>query len=749
MKWFIFCVFGMLATFANAAGREANHLQGAASPYLLQHLYNPVDWYPWGPEALNKAKTEGKLIFVSVGYSACHWCHVMEQESFENEQIAAALNESFVSIKVDRESDPDLDARFLMTTKVMTGGGGWPNSVFLTPEGGPVLAGGYVPAAEFLSVITQIHHDWVRDPVSIRLKANQVSKVISAQLQQKAEALEVSQDMVQGIVDTLLDDMDPFNGGYGIVPKFPREPLFLFLLDHAERTGDVEVLGVVTDMLDGMIQGGVHDHVGGGFHRYAVDPEWNEPHFEKMLYTQALMGRLLVRAWEITGTPEHRRAAERLFDYVLRDLRDANGGFFASQNADSKSSTGESIEGAFYTWPTAVLDRLDRSGALRRDLVLPTPKGQVSPREILALRASVMEMAQENGRPVGETQAALDRLLQQLFDLRQTRPAPFVDRKIIVSWNAAMIETLAHAGHHFERLDYTEAAAKAARFILAEMQMPSGLNRVWYNQRPSEPARLADYAGFGRALIALHDYAPSPDIAGDWLDHAQAFANEIGKRFGSAKDGFRMSQETLGQHAIVLIEDADLPSGNALALDLFTQLALRTEAPGLQQDAYALASALSGGVLHSPEKRSYFLKAVQDLKVGATGPVRFAANGAVRGELNHDKTTNIATVQISIAQGWHINADQPLQRHLIPTQVSVSGAKGALEYPSPHIKTLAFNDAPLALYEGNIAISAQLTPSPGNTIVPRITLVLQACSEEICLQPEELIFTIWPTAMQK
>jgi uncharacterized protein len=456
----------------------------------------------------------------------------------------------------------------------------------------------------------------------------------------------------------------------------------------------------------------------------------------------------LVRAWVITGDTEYRRAAERLLDYVLRDLRDAKGGFFAAQSAESKVFSGETVEGAYYTWPTAELDRLGDTTMFRRDLVL-SKRDNAEQREVLALRASVKDVAEETDRSIIEIQAALDKQLDHLNELRQTRVPPFVDRKIIASWNAAMLETLALAGHHFERPDYTKAAEMAARFILDEMKTQSGLMRASFDHKIGVPARLVDYAGLGLALIALHDYASSPEIARGWLRDAHALANEIGKRFGIAKDGFRMTQIPQGKHAIVSIEDIDLPSGNAMALDLFTQLSLRSQAPELQQAAFDLASALSGEVMHTPEKRSYFLKATQNLKKGETGPVRFAANGAVRVEVQHDKKKNSASVQISLAQGWHINSNRPLEDYLIPTKVALEGARGVPDYPRSQVKTLQFSESPLALYEGDVVISSQINPDPTTPLVPRLKLTLQACSEEICLQPEELVFLLWPSEIHE
>lgn len=745
MKWLLAVAIAILPCVALAQAREANHLQGARSPYLLQHQFNPVDWYPWGPEALNKAKAENKPIFVSVGYSSCHWCHVMEDESFEDEVIAALLNAHFVSIKIDRESRPDLDEQFMLVTQLLTGGGGWPNSVFLTPGGEPFFAGGYFPPEVFQSIVTQAEQIWRLNPVGVRGEAAKVAGAVRTLLDQKAEARDVTPEVVAGVSHDVLQGLDGFNGGYGVAPKFPRETLFLFLLDQAERTGDARLLKAVTDMLDGMILGGIHDHVGGGFHRYAVDAQWHVPHFEKMIYTQAMTGRLLVRAWSATGAPRYRRAAERLFDHVIRDMRDPGGGFYAAQDADSADPTGAKVEGAFYTWTPEQLDALGAEADWMRDVFAVTPNGDLDGANVLHLRRLPVELAAQRGLEPSAFLAALDAQLDAMFALRSTRPAPFLDRKIVLSWNAAMIETLAEAAHRLDRPDYYEAATTAAGFILDHMRGPEGLHRVWFEGSAGTPGQLPDYAGLALALVALHDHAPDRTDAAAWLAQALDLAGEIRRRFGSAQTGYRMVEAADALGSLTPVDDTEIPSGNALALTLFARLAQRAQAPELELDGHRLAAALSGHAIQYPEQRGFALKAIEELQHGEAGPVRFVAKGAVRIELRQVRGSDEIAAGLTIADGWHINAHEPLDEYFVPTALSLDGRPVlAVEYPDPIIKTLAFNDTPLALYEGSLHLTASAAGGDDPAAARTARLSLQACSEQICLQPEELIFTLWP-----
>lgn len=745
MKRFLQAAFAILICASHADARDANHLLGASSPYLLQHLYNPVDWYPWGPDALQKARDENKLILVSVGFSSCHWCHVMAQESFEDEEIARVLNTDFVSIKIDRESRPDLDEQFMLATEILTGGRGWPNTVILTPMGDPFFAGTYFPPDAFLAVLDQVQRDWKDDPAQITDQAASLAQAINGYLTQRAEAREVTPTAIAEATDRVLEELDPFHGGYGVAPKFPREPLFLYLLSEADRKGDPTLLAAVTDMLDSMIVGGIHDHVGGGFHRYAVDPEWHVPHFEKMLYTQALTGRLLLRAWGMTGKAHYRRAATRTLEYVLRDLRHPDGAFYSAEDASSENDAGQKTEGAYYLWTADALATVGAESGFARHVFDLKESMDLHDGEVLSLSALPSDLAEEMARTAPALVADLDAVLDRMFIERASRARPFRDEKIVLSWNAMMIQTLAEAGYRLREPRYLRAAEDAARSLLATLKTSDGLMRVSFDGSVGVAGQLADYAGLGLALIALHDYAADRATADAWLREAAALANEVRTRFGVAKDGFRMVALADGLTEIIPQDDTEIPSGNALALELFTAISTRMPAPEIERDAFDLAAALSDGALERPERRGFALKAITALQDGETGPVRFAAKGAVRTEVRPGVQPNTIDVVLSIADGWHINANAPLDDFLVPTELDIEDAATIrVTYPTPVVKTLAISGDPQALYEGEatLTVKMDMSPSPDQR-PPAARLSLQACSDEICLQPETLTFTLW------
>ena len=744
MRALFFALSLLLTASAAAQSSKASHLAGSTSPYLLQHLDNPVDWYPWGQEALARAKSENKVILVSVGYASCHWCHVMEEESFMNEEIAALLNRDFISIKIDRESRPDLDEQFMTVTQMITGGGGWPNTVFLTPDGAPFYATTYVPPDGLTEMLGAVQGAFQNQPDLVAQEARRISQAVSGYLVRKAEARDITPEIIAEIAAGTQAKLDPFHGGYGTAPKFPRETLFHFLLDHAERTGDPDALAAVTDLLDGMIRGGIHDQVGGGFHRYAVDPEWQVPHFEKMLYTQALTGRLLVRAWQVTGAPRYRRAAERLFDYVLTELRGPEGAFYSAQDADSRTADGTKAEGSFYTWTPDQIAGLGADADFVRDVYGITEDGNFEGATILTLNAATEEVAAEYTRAPEVFQARLDDVLDQMKQLRSARPAPLTDRKIVVSWNAIMIETLAEAGYVLKRPDYVEAAATAARFIKETMFDKNGLRRVQFDGEIAVPGQLSDYAGLGLAFLALHDVSPDPSERQAWLTAARAMASQVQDRFGTAAEGYNMTQAAEGVTRIVPLDDTELPSGNALALALFARVSQRMRAPELERSAYDLASALSGHATSYPDLRGYLLTALQELQWGGTGSLRFAGGGHVRVALQDQRSKDDIRLSLSIAEGWHINAHKPLSDFVVPTALVLEGQDAPqVQYPDPVIKTLAFSGSELALLEGSFDIAATRTDGAEADGPMRAVLTLQACNNEICLEPEELTFVLW------
>ncbi len=727
MRLIIILIFAL--TGSQAASQ--NHLLGEDSPYLQQHLYNAVDWYPWGEEALAKARAEGKPIFLSIGYSSCHWCHVMEEESFDNPEIGAFLNAHFVSIKVDRERRPDLDEQFMMVTQTVSGAGGWPNSVFLTSEAQPFYGGTYFPPDVFLDLLGQIETLWRTERDSVIAEAANLSSTVQRYMTRGAAARDLTPALANAVVKRMLSSLDPFNGGMGTAPKFPQESAYLYMLDQADREANPAFLEGVTLTLDGMIKGGIHDQVGGGFHRYATDPEWRIPHFEKMLYNQAMIGRLLVRASYLTGAAPYRRAAVRALDAVLRDMQDGQGGFYAALDADSATRSGEMAEGAYYVWTQQqVRDAAGDQAGYLIDMLNITDEGNLDGASSLFLT------------DLPDDPARLDAALALLFQARQTRPAPFVDQKIVVGWNAMMIATLAEASHTLNRPDYYQAAARAARFMLDTMQDAQGLSRISLNGVTNTPAQLSDYAAFGLALVALHDYAPDGDGA-KWLPDAEAMAAAATDWFAEPNGLLRMNQIPQGLGAIYALDDGEIPGGNALTLELLVRLSNRLPVPEYAQQATLLASALSGQALAAPEQRAGSLAALQMLNAGERGPVRYVANGAVRVEAAMGN--GALEITLTVAPGWHVNAHQPLEDYFIATDLTVAGTPlPEQDYPEALVKTLAFNsDQPLALYEGTFTLRAPLPEYEEFAGPERAVLTLQACSDAICLAPQEVAFTLW------
>ncbi len=704
-----------------------NRLADESSLYLQQHADNPVDWYPWGEEALQKARDENKMIFVSIGYASCHWCHVMEDESFENEAIAAFMNEHFISIKIDRERRPDLDEQFIIVTSSLTGSSGWPNSVFMTPDAEPFYAGTYFPPDAFLQVMQTITEVWRDDNAALRTEAFTIAQNLRNYLDQTAVLGEVSSEDINAAATAMLANLDEFNGGFGTAPKFPRENVLLFLLDQAERTGDASLLEAVTLTLDGMIKGGIHDHVGGGFHRYGTDPEWNIPHFEKMLYNQALIGRVLLRAYSATGNADYARAATRTFDYVLRDMRSDEGVFYAAEDADSLDASGARVEGVYYAWTPAQISAVSGGDA---DWIM---------QEFNVVEEGVFEGM--NVLHLSEIPVRIDLFdasLEALRLARQNRPAPIKDKKIILAWNAEMISTLAEASMVLNRPDYDFAAREAATFLLAKMRVDGGLKRIWYEGRADIDAQLVDYAAFGRALVALYDY--SGQNSEHWLATADDLALEMISLFADPEQAMRMNAGTVGLGPFRPLDDNEVASGNAQALALLIGLDRRLARSG--EAAPKLAAALAIDAINSPGQRTAILTALEVQRGGPVGMMRVSNGGAVRVFATLDPEGGKLVLNVELREGWHINAHEPLEDYLIGMELSVSDApvKEAV-YPEAEIKELGFSETPLSLYEKAFVLTAPLGVTDTGPV--RVQLTLQACNDEVCLPPDDMVFWIW------
>ena len=715
------------AAMAEPAG-PSNRLAGASSPYLLQHAHNPVDWYPWGEAAFAKARREHKPVFLSIGYSTCHWCHVMAHESFEDSGIAKILNDRFVAIKMDREEHPDLDESYMIATQVITGQGGWPNSLFLTPDGRPFYAGIYFPRPAFAALLQQIARQWQADPAPILADAQKLSAIIESVQARRQAAQAVDDAALAHAASQIMTSADPHHGGFGGAPKFPQETALGFLLDQSQVRGDAAIRRHVLHSLDAMIAGGIHDQIGGGFHRYAVDRAWRVPHFEKMLYTQPQMAQALLRAWQMTGAQRYRKALRDTLDYVLDDLTSPAGGFYSARDADS-----EGREGTFYVWTPAQLDAVlgKEDGAFAARLFGVTPGGNFEG------ATSVLSLLSP---PPDEDTAAQERLKRIRLALRAARarrPAPHRDEKIITAWNGLMIQALAQAALALGEPRYGKAAQRAGAFLWTHLHQDDGaLMRASFEGKASVPGTQKDYAAAALGFVALYD------LDGDAraLERAQAIAAQMQDRFYDAETGdffFAAAPGLFGRPKS--LSDNPLPSGNALALELYARLARRTGAAQHRQIADGLAAALSGLALQNPAASAHALQALSMLRHGESGPVHYLASGHVRvrpvvaGDRLH--------VDLHIAPGWHINAHRPLEDYLVSTTLALgkTGASGAVRYPEAGQITPDFSKNPMAVYSGTVRISAPLGGQPGQA-----RLHLQACDERQCLAPETLVFAVPP-----
>jgi uncharacterized protein YyaL (SSP411 family) len=591
-----------------------NRLAGESSPYLLQHAGNPVDWYPWGQEALARSKAEDRPIFLSIGYSACHWCHVMEHESFENAAIAQLMNEHFVCIKVDREERPDLDQIYMNAVQMMTGHGGWPMSVFLTPDGKPFYGGTYWPPEArmgmpgFGQVLLAVAEAWQRRRERAIAQADSLTEHLAAVAVPPVAASALDVSLVERAAAVLVRSFDATHGGFGEAPKFPH-PMDLRLLAHSwHRNCDAAVLQAMTHTLDKMAAGGIYDHLGGGFHRYSVDERWLVPHFEKMLYDNALLVPAYLDALAITGKGDYARIARETCDYVLREMTDPAGGFYSTQDADS-----EGVEGKFFVWtPAAVADALGPQAAEVFFAVYDvTERGNFEHgQSILNQPESLATWAGRLGRDVATLEAELRASRQRLLEVRNARVHPGLDDKVLVSWNGLMIEALALTAGALDEPRYAQAAARAADFILSTMRRPDGrLLHSWRRDTARLDAYLDDHACLANALVTLYE----TDFNERWLEEAAGLADAMLRLFADADGGGFYF--TAADHETLIARPKDLydnatPAGNAMAALALLRLGLLSGKSEYLRAAEAALNAASALMRQSPRAMGQSLLAL-------------------------------------------------------------------------------------------------------------------------------------------
>ena len=578
---------------------HANRLAGETSPYLLQHAHNPVDWYPWGPEALARAKADDRPIFLSIGYAACHWCHVMERESFEDEATAAQLNADFVAIKVDREERPDLDAIYMDAVQAMTGGGGWPMSVFLTPDGRPFYGGTYFPdiprhgLPSFRQVLAGLAGAWRDDRGRVEETADRLTRALQRQalpaaereaqpatgllgpdgrpLLEPAPAAAIGTELLDAATAALAETFDAARGGWGEAPKFPAPMTIEHLLRRFVRGGDAAALAMARRTLDAMAAGGIYDQLGGGFARYATDGEWLVPHFEKMLYDNAQLGRAYLHAWQVSGEPRYREVVEETLDYLLREMTVAEGAFTASQDADTGGE-----EGATYVWAAAeVAEALGDDASLFAAAYDVTAGCNWEGRTILRRVRDDEALAAAHGIPPDEVRRRLGEARGRLLARRRERAQPARDGKVIAAWNGLALAALAEAAGALGRQDYLEAAERSAGFLLRNLRGPDGrLRRSWKDGSVGPAAVLEDHADLAEGLLAL--YQLTFDEA--WFGAARDLADTILARFVDPAGGWF---DTADDHEALVarpkgVQDNALPSGGAMAATVLLRLAALT-----------------------------------------------------------------------------------------------------------------------------------------------------------------------------
>lgn len=591
---------------------HTNALINQTSPYLLQHAHNPVDWYPWGEEALAKARAEDKPILLSIGYSACHWCHVMERESFENEEIAKLMNDNFINIKVDREERPDLDQIYMNAVQMMTGQGGWPMTMFLTPQGAPFYGGTYFPPQDrynmpgFPRVLLSVAEAYRSQPEQV---AN-TSTAMLGELRRiglaTASGEMLTPDLLDASFHRIARNYDPKNGGFGSAPKFPPAMTLEFFMHMRYRNRSADALEMIEHTCRKMAEGGMYDQLGGGFHRYSVDAKWLVPHFEKMLYDNAQLSRVYLHLYQLTQAEFARRIAEETLDYVMREMTDTSGGFYSTQDADS-----EGEEGKFFVWSKAeVIAALgERDGRIFCDYFDVTEQGNFEGHNILHINTAIDLVATQHNVSVEKAQSIIERGRKILFDIRERRVKPARDEKVLTGWNGLMLSSFAEASAILGRDDYREVAERNAEFLLTNLYRDGLLLRTWKAGEAKLNAYLEDYACLIEGLTSLFEATGNIQ----WLERAIELTDKMIEEFWDADDGgfffTGKSHEKLIVRSKDFLDNAT-PSGNSVAAFALQKLGLLTANEQYKRYATTILRLLADQVRRYPSAFGWTLCAL-------------------------------------------------------------------------------------------------------------------------------------------
>jgi len=744
------CVAAAAGASPHAKGK-ANRLANEASPYLQLHAYNPVDWYPWGDEAFARARAEGKPIFLSVGYSTCFWCHVMEREVFSNPEIAALMNERFINIKVDREERPDIDEIYMAATHLLTGSGGWPNSVFLTPDGEPFFAGTYFPPEDkgrrpgFPSVLERLSDAWENRREDVLQAAARARAQIEAQTAAPPSS-NISFDPDQLLVraaSQLEQTYEPVHGGFSERTKFPNPPKLEVLLAAHRAGANARALEMLTHTLDEMALGGVYDHLGGGFHRYSTERTWSIPHYEKMLYDNGQLLGLYARAFEITGRPLYRQVTLDIANYLEREMKHPEGGFYAAQDAEVDGHEGKS-----YLWTRQQIESLlgpkRAAGFLSVYRLAPMPEGDGD-----ALRVSLPiepALARHKAKDTAELLARFAKDRAVLLKARQQRKQPLRDDKVLAAWNGLTIRGLVEAARAVNRPDFLKLAEAAANFVLQRLLDEDGaLHRSYIAGQVREAGVLEDYAYLADALLALHSATGNPR----WLSEARGLADRMIRDFeDTTSGGFYLTSGSPDLFARPRkIADNVEPSGPGMALRVLLTLADRTKETRYSQAAQRTIVAFGGAFEQSPAAVG---SVVVTLANAGTQPVTSKlaeplltrplqlprSEDHVRIAARRADDDGALLVRVAIDPGWHINANPASMPFLVATTIEIEGSdQGAkIEYPEGTPFAPSFSPEAISTYQGAIEIPLELDAN-GTGPATGIAVRYQACDETRCLPP--------------
>jgi uncharacterized protein YyaL (SSP411 family) len=693
----------------------------------LQHAHNPVDWYAWGPDAFAAARSQNKPIFLSIGYSTCYWCHVMERQCFENDTIAAEMNQRFINIKVDREERPDVDQLYMLAVQILTQHGGWPMSVFLLPDLRPFYGGTYFPPTDsqgrpgFVTILRAIEDAYHNRRADVDRSAEQLVNILQqiAKPQAAGSKITIDDAFVEQLIQRSVSDYDPINGGFGGAPKFPRETLLELLLQSQIANLKSQILS----SLDSMANGGIRDHLGGGFHRYSTDAKWLVPHFEIMLYDNAMLAWCYIEAFRQTSEKRYARIARGIFDFVLREMTSPQGAFYTAFDAEV-----DAMEGEPYLWTEADVESIfGRDDAKLFNQVYgldrgpnfadPHHGGGEADKNVLYLPDG----------PAMEDDPRIVAMRQKLYEARRARKQPSLDTKIITSWNALMIRALAHGGEILSEDRYTQAAAKAADFILQNHRKIDGtIFRTSRDGTKKHAGFLDDYAFFAQALLAL-----------GWKDKAAAIADVMQRKFWDETDGgFFFSEENANELIVrqKVASDSPLPSGSAIAAMVMlelnrSQIAQRTLslfANQLGQQGEGM-SAMVQAALKYVQREGPLAVSRSDVKSDQPlSPAELAQRVVSASTIWHGDRQ--LEVKLQILRPFHINSHEPAAG-MIATELRVDGEACAIEYPTA--KQMRFADQTIGVFESEASILVKFKSAVTRTL--RISLRYQACDESACL----------------